>query len=153
MPREKSLWGIHGSERGLDKEGLSAIPFSNGVPNLIAFGWPMVWCLLTNVRAVIYSSPSTLPFHARQKSFDLDTLRTPVVCLRMLARFLPTCANPCSICFFLDGKKHALRSDIEVIHPNAKGGYATLFQRNKAVRTKEKEREEMAQQWLRRNRS
>ncbi|CAM9734915.1 unnamed protein product [Ectocarpus fasciculatus] len=37
-------------------------------------------------------------------------------------------------------------SDVEVIHPNAKGGYSTVFQRNKAVRTKEMEREEMAQQ-------
>lgn len=45
------------------------------------------------------------------------------------------------------------RSDMEVVHPNTKGGYSTNFQRNKAVRTKEMEREEMAQQWLRRNRS
>ncbi|CAB1102864.1 unnamed protein product [Ectocarpus sp. CCAP 1310/34] len=43
--------------------------------------------------------------------------------------------------------------DVEVIHPNAKGGYSTVFQRNKAVRTKEMEREEMAQQWMRKNRS
>eukprot|EP00903_Cladosiphon_okamuranus_P022060 g20287.t1 len=36
-------------------------------------------------------------------------------------------------------------SDVEVIHPNSKGGYSTVFQRNKAVRTKEMEREAMAQ--------
>lgn len=47
----------------------------------------------------------------------------------------------------------ALRSDVEVIHPNTKGGYSTVFQRNKAVRTKEMEREAMAQQWIRENRS
>lgn len=45
------------------------------------------------------------------------------------------------------------RSDLEVIHPNSKGGYSTVFQRNKAVRTKEMEREAMAQQWIRKNRS
>ncbi|CAM9509632.1 unnamed protein product, partial [Hapterophycus canaliculatus] len=44
-------------------------------------------------------------------------------------------------------------SEVEVIHPNAKGGYSTVFQRNKAVRTKEMEREELAQQWMRKNRS
>lgn len=45
------------------------------------------------------------------------------------------------------------RSDVEVIHPNSKGGYATVFQRNKAVRTKEMEREAMAQQWIQKNRT
>eukprot|EP00752_Nemacystus_decipiens_P003688 g3398.t1 len=44
-------------------------------------------------------------------------------------------------------------SDMEVIHPNSKGGYSTVFQRNKAVRTKEMEREALAQQWIRKNRS
>lgn len=46
----------------------------------------------------------------------------------------------------------APRSDVEVIHPNANGSYSTLFQRNKAVRTKERSREEMAQRWLEQNR-
>ncbi|CAN0162271.1 unnamed protein product [Ascophyllum nodosum] len=43
-------------------------------------------------------------------------------------------------------------SDVEVIHPNADGGYSTQFQRNKLMRTKENEREDMAQQWMRQNR-
>lgn len=44
-------------------------------------------------------------------------------------------------------------SDVEVIHPNAKGSYSTVFQRNKAIRTKEVAREKMAQQWLEKNRN
>ncbi|CAM9433430.1 unnamed protein product, partial [Choristocarpus tenellus] len=43
-------------------------------------------------------------------------------------------------------------SDIEVIHPNEDGGYAKVFQRNKAVRNREKEREDLAKEWLRQSR-
>ena len=59
----------------------------------------------------------------------------------------------CALPFPAPTSPSPLRSDMEVIHPNSKGGYSTVFQRNKAVRTKEMEREAMAQQWIQKNRS
>lgn len=38
--------------------------------------------------------------------------------------------------------------DITIIHPNEDGSYWRKFQRNKLLRTREKEREAMAKDWL-----
>ncbi|CAM9866993.1 unnamed protein product [Discosporangium mesarthrocarpum] len=43
--------------------------------------------------------------------------------------------------------------DVEVIHPNQNGDYAKVFQRNKAIRNREKEREARAREWLKRARA
>lgn len=51
----------------------------------------------------------------------------------------------------LDLNEATTEKDYEIVHPNEDGSYWRKFQKNKLIRQQEKEREKLAQAWIKRN--
>lgn len=50
-----------------------------------------------------------------------------------------------------DLNESTTEKDYEIVHPNEDGSYWRKFQKNKLIRQQEKEREKLAEAWIKRN--